>query len=145
MSAAPVVLDSDTLSELSRGNPKILARAEEYLKIHGSFTISAVTVFERLRGYRDALRRGKPFEEHLRKFQAFVSTCRVLPVDDIVAAQAAGIWAVLSPRQRRALGDILIAATASANRLALVTRNRRDFEPMTRVDGVALRLVDWTG
>jgi hypothetical protein len=144
MSTTPVVLDSDTLSELARQNRRVTARAEAYLQIHGSLTVTAVTIFERLRGYRDAIRRGRPFEEQLRKFQAFVATCRVLPVDDVVAAQAARIWAALSPRQRRALGDILIAATASAHGLPLVTRNRRDFEPMSRVEDVALTLVDWT-
>jgi predicted nucleic acid-binding protein len=144
MSATPVVLDSDTLSELARGTPRVVARAGAYLEVHGSLTITAISVFERLRGYRDALRRGRPFEEQLQKFRAFVATCRVLPVDDVVAAEAATLWAALRPRQRRALGDILIAATASAHGLPLVTRNRRDFEPMTRVEGVALELADWT-
>ena len=47
-----VVLDSDTLSELSRGNPKVRAHAAQYLQEHGALTITAVSVFERLRGYR---------------------------------------------------------------------------------------------
>jgi toxin FitB len=143
MNPLPAVLDSDTLSELSRGHPAISARAEAYLHVHGSLTITAISVFERLRGYRMALRAGKPFEEQLRKFEAFVATCRVLPADEAVAAQAATIWAALSRRQRKALGDILIAATASAHGLPLATRNRRDFEPMTKIAGVRLVLVDW--
>jgi predicted nucleic acid-binding protein len=117
---------------------------EAYLKVYGNLTITAVSVFERLRGYREALRRGRPFQEQLRKFEGFVATCRVLPLDDVAAAQAAIIYAALSARRRRALGDILIAATASAHRLPLVTRNRRDFEPMTRIGDVELRLVDWS-
>ena len=144
MTLAPVVLDSDTISELARGNRQIIAHAESYLKVHGTLTLTAVSVFERLRGYREALKLGKPFEEQLRKFQAFVVTCRVLPVDEAVAAQAAIIWAALSPRRRRALGDILIAATASAHGLPLVTRNRRDFEPMARLEELDLKLLDWT-
>ena len=144
MTLAPVVLDSDTISELARGNRQISAHAESYLKVHGTLTLTAVSVFERLRGYREALKLGKPFEEQLRKFQAFVVTCRVLPVDEAVAAQAAIIWAALSPRRRRALGDILIAATASAHGLPLVTRNRRDFEPMARLEELDLKLLDWT-
>ena len=87
---------------------------------------------------------GKPFEGHQRKFQALVTTCRVLPVDETVAEHAATIWAGLSGKGRRALGDILIAATASARGLPLVTRNRRDFVPMARIEGVRLSLVDWT-
>ena len=139
-----VVLDSDTLSELSRGNTKVRAHAAQYLQEHGALTITAVSVFERLRGYRVALVEGKPFEEHLRKFHALVTTCRVLPVDETVAEHAATIWAGLSRKARRALGDILIAATASAFDLPLVTRNRRDFVPMTRIEGVRLSLLDWT-
>ena len=56
--AGPVLLDTDTLSELGRGNPTVNARARAYLMEFGRLTISAVTVFECLRGYRDALRAG---------------------------------------------------------------------------------------
>jgi len=144
MTAGVVVLDSDTLSELSRGNARIHARAAEYLTKHGALTITAISVFERLRGYRQAIRNGKPFNEHLRKFLALVATCRVLPVDEVVADHAALLWAGLSQRARRALGDILIAATASAFALPLVIRNQRDFLPMTRIEGVRLTLLDWS-
>jgi predicted nucleic acid-binding protein len=144
MAAARALLDSDTVSELSRGNAKVSERAAAYLLEHGRLTISSITVFERLRGYRVAIGAGKPFDEHLRQFQAFVATCRVLPVDTAVASHAALIWAGVSARARRALGDILIGATASAHGLPLATRNGRDFEPMTRVAGVRLALTDWT-
>ena len=144
MTASVVVLDSDTLSELSRGNARVRARAAEYLQEHGALTVTAVSVFERLRGYREAIRNGKPFEEHLSRFQALVATCRVLPVDEVVADHAAILWIALSKRARHALGDILIAATASAFALPLVTRNRRDFFPMTQIEGVQLTLTDWS-
>jgi predicted nucleic acid-binding protein len=144
MTSSVAVLDSDTLSELSRGNARVRARAAEYLEEHGALTITAVSVFERLRGYREAIHKGKPFEEQLKKFQALVATCRVLPVDETAADHAARIWAGLSRRARRALGDILIAATASAFDLPLVTRNRRDFLPMSQIEGVGLTLIDWS-
>jgi len=85
----------------------------------------------------------KPLHEHLRQFELFAATCVVLPVDARVADEAATIWAHLGRRGRRLVGDILIAATASVQGIPLVTRNRRDFEPMTRVGGVKLGLVDW--
>ncbi len=140
----PALVDSDTLSELSRGKPMVVARVKEYLELHGRLTMSAVTVFERLRGYRRALRLGKPFEEQLRQFQMLVASSVVLPVDSAVAERAASIWADLGVRARRAVGDILIAATASVHGLPLVTRNRRDFERIGRVEGVSLTILDWS-
>lgn len=144
MTSSPVLLDSDTLSELSRGNAKVTARARVYLEEHGRLTISAVSIFERLRGYRAAILLGKPFDVHLRQFEMFAAACLVLPIDSRVADRAATIWAKLGARKRQALGDILIAATASAAGLPLVTRNRRDFEQMAALDGVDVELFDWT-
>jgi predicted nucleic acid-binding protein len=136
------LLDSDTTSELARGHPVVTRRSRAYLELHGRFTLSAVTVFERLRGYRAAIRQGKPFENQLRQFEAFAATCFVLPIDSRVADVAVTIWAGITARRRRALGDILIAATASASDLPLVTRNRRDFEAIAAV--VDLRMLDWS-
>src|SRR5437868_4794919 len=61
------VLDSDTLSELSRGHSRVLDRARIYLREHGRLTFTSVTVFERLRGYRQALREGKSYERHMQQ------------------------------------------------------------------------------
>jgi predicted nucleic acid-binding protein len=68
----------------------------------------------------------------MRQFEALAVASLVLPVDARVADVAARIWAHASRARRRALGDILIAATASANALPLATRNRRDFVDWTR-------------
>jgi predicted nucleic acid-binding protein len=136
------LVDSDTLSELSRGHPRVTANVRAYLERQGRLTLSAITIFERLRGYRAALVKGKPFERQLEAFEALAAACRVLPVDEIVADRAATYWACLGVRARRALGDILIAATASVNGLSLVTRNRRDFEPLVKLDP-SLQLRDW--
>ena len=144
MKGGPALLDSDTLSELSRGHAKVTERARAYLEEHGRLTISAVSIFERLRGYRAAILLGKPFDAHMRQFEMFATACLVLPVDSLVADRAATIWAKLGARKRQAIGDILIVATASAVGLSLVTRNRRDFEPMVTIDGIDVRLLDWT-
>lgn len=140
----PVVLDTDTLSELSRGNTLVTARASSYLAEFGRLTITAVTVFERLRGYRAAIRAGKPFERQLQAFEALVANSVVLPFDQDAAAVAADIWAASTPRRRRQLGDILIASVAVSRQIPLATRNRRDFQHLTKASGVNLRLVDWT-
>lgn len=140
----PVVLDTDTLSELSRGNTLVKARAASYLAEFGRLTITAVTVFERLRGYRAAIRAGKPFERQLQAFEALVANCVVLPFDQDAATIAADIWSASTRSRRRQLGDILIAAVAVSRQIPLATRNKRDFQQLTKASGVNLRLVDWT-
>jgi predicted nucleic acid-binding protein len=138
------VLDTDTLSELSRGNPRVGKRALEYLANFGRLTITAVTVFERLRGYRMAIRDGKPFERQMQAFEALVANCIVLPFDEEAAHLATDLWSAVARRHRQQLGDILIASIATSRQLPLVTRNKRDFERLSKVSGIELRLLDWS-
>ena len=144
MLAEPVLLDTDTLSELSRGNPAVTARARAYLAEFGRLTVSAVTVFERLRGYRHAIRAGKPFQRQMHAFEALCTQSVVLPFDNDAADAAATIWSAISRTQRQHVGDILIAAVAIARQIPLVTKNRRDFESLAKASALKLRLVDWT-
>jgi predicted nucleic acid-binding protein len=144
MEREPAVLDTDTLSELSRGNPAVREHALAYLAGFGRLTVTSITVFERWRGYRLALRDGKPFERQLQAFEVLVANCIVLPFDQEAARVAADLWSSVTRSQRQHIGDILIAAIAVSRQLPLVTRNRRDFERITRPAGVDLRLVDWS-
>ena len=144
MTTEAVLLDTDTLSELSRGKPTVTARARAYLSDFGRLTISAVTVFERLRGYRQAIVAGKPFQRQMQAFEALVETCIVIPFDEDAAHAAATIWSTCSRAQRQHLGDILIAAIAVARQMPLATGNSRDFEALRKNSGLNLRLVDWT-
>jgi predicted nucleic acid-binding protein len=142
--ADPVLLDTDTLSELSRGNAAVHARAKVYLAAFGRLTISSVTVFERLRGYRQALLAGKPFHAQLQAFRTLVRNCVVLPFDEEAADVSASIWEACTRSQRQELGDILIAGIAVARQIPLVTRNSRDFEALGKAAAVNLRLADWS-
>src|SRR4029079_4303288 len=107
---SPAILDTDTLSELARGNPQVTSRSTEYLSIFGRLTTTAVTVFERIRGYRMAIREGRRFEAPLRAFEAFVSTCFILPFDHDAARVAGGIWSAVARSRRYQWEDVLIAA-----------------------------------
>ena len=144
MTSEPVVLDTDTLSELSRGNRLVSAQALDYLTRFGRLSVTSVSVFERFRGYHLAIRDGKPFERQLHAFEALVANCVVLPFEDDAAGVAAEIWAGASRSQRRQLGDILIASIAVSRQLPLVTRNRRDFQRLVKGAGLSLQLLDWS-
>lgn len=144
MPPGPVLLDTDTLSEISRGNAIVHARARAYLLEFGRFTVSAITVFERLRGYRSAIAAGRPFQRQLQAFEGLVQACVVLPIDEVAADVAATIWSGSTRKARRSLGDLLIAAVAVTRQLPLVTRNHRDFEMFAKASGARLSLLDWT-
>lgn len=144
MPTGPVLLDTDTLSELCRGNQHVAQRARSYLENHGRLTTSAVTVFERLRGYELAIQQGQAFDRQLQSFRALIANCVVLPFDDAAAVVAASIWGRAVRTLRQQLGDILIASVAVSRQLPLVTRNRRDFEAIAEAGRFNLRLIDWT-
>jgi len=145
MTREPAVLDTDTLSELSRGNPHVREQALAYVTDFGRLTITAVTVFERMRGYRLAIRDGKPLERQMQAFEALIANCIVLPFDEEAAVVSADIWSAVARRDRQQLGDILIASIAVSRQLPLVTRNKRDFEKLSKASGFDLRLLDWSG
>jgi predicted nucleic acid-binding protein len=142
--ATLAILDTDTLSELARGNLHVRSRASEYLATFGRLTTTAITIFERIRGYRLAIKEGRPLELQLEAFERFATESNVLPFDEDAAGVAAALWAAVTRARRRELGDILIAAIAISRQLPLVTRNRRDFENICEEAGMKLPLLDWT-
>ncbi len=76
----PSMLDTDILSEFLRGNPKVIAKVEEYLKEHGFINLSIITYYEILNGllYKDA-------RKQLAKFEEFVSLNKVIPLTQRMA------------------------------------------------------------
>jgi tRNA(fMet)-specific endonuclease VapC len=73
-------------------------------------------------------RGSKRVAENLDRVQRFCSAFQSLPFDDEAAAHYGSIRALLA-REGRLIGanDLLIAATALANGVKLVTRNREEF------------------
>jgi predicted nucleic acid-binding protein len=114
--------DTNVLSELTRPapNPGVLAWAAETRNV----SISAITIDEVLFGL--TLR---PNARVLAWFEEFVaSSCQVLDVTPAVARLAGAMRARLAGRgQVRTQADMLIAASAAAHGLTLVTRNTKDF------------------
>lgn len=97
--------------------------------------ISSVTVAEMLHG---ALRSPRS-AENLRTLREFRDAIASVPFDDEAAEHAGQICAELAARVRPiGWNDVLIAATARAHRMTLVTHNVSEF---SRVRD--LRLEDW--
>jgi hypothetical protein len=136
------LLDTNVVSELrkvsaGRADDSVAAWSREVEP--GSLFISVITVQELEAGVLRILRRDPAQGGILRKWldtqvlPTFES--RILPVDTAVARCCASLH-VPDPRPYR---DSLIAATALVHKLAVVSRNARDFT----VDGV--RVIDpWT-
>jgi tRNA(fMet)-specific endonuclease VapC len=131
------LVDTDILSDLLRGRyPEVQQRAAEYLEQHGRLTVSAVTVFEILRGRHQA---GQT--ERAAEFLGWARNCDVLAFDDRCARVAGEIaGALMRAGQTAAVADVLIAATATEHGLTLVTANVAHFE---RMQPFGLVLENW--
>lgn len=122
------LVDTSVISELCRREPDagVLAWAET----QSALTLSIVTVEEIGFGLS-----WRPNPVLLAWFERLLAQHTVLPIDAGIARHAGmmrGRFAVRGLTRTQA--DMLIAATAHAHRLVLVTRNVRDFEDC----GVAL-------
>jgi len=123
------LLDTDILSDFLRGkDANVQRRAAAYLDEHGRLSLSAVTVFEVVRGRHQAQQ-----AERAVQFLAWSQTADVLAFDDRCAQIGGEIaGALLRAGLTVGVADLLIAATAIANRLVLATANLGDYQRMQR-------------
>ena len=127
--ALPALIDTDILSAIMRGTPSATTQARSYLEIHRQFTFSVITRYEVLRGLL-----AKNAAKQLAAFDQLCAASRILPVTDPVVVQAASIYADLSRRGDLINdADILIAATAVAHGLVVVTNNESHFRRVPRL------------
>jgi tRNA(fMet)-specific endonuclease VapC len=90
MKMAPVLIDTDTLSEVIKGHDHVVVeQAAMYLTKHKHFTFSIITRYEILRGLlaKRANRQIEAFEERCRR-----ST--ILSISDAIVKEAANIMPI---------------------------------------------------
>jgi len=129
-----VLLDTDTLSFFLRNEPKVMVEAGKYLKFHKGFTFSTISNFEILRGLKV-----KNAQRQITRFGLIRLQSREINLTDEIINRAADIYADLyKSGQLVGDADILIAATALENSLAVVTNNESHFN---RISG--LQVLNW--
>jgi tRNA(fMet)-specific endonuclease VapC len=143
MSTPPAIprtlLDTDIFSEFLRGrNPAVAARAGQYQRAHGRFTICAVTLMEMCSGWQ---RRGQQARSSavLQRLGGW----EVLAIDGEVGALAGRIDGdLIRGGQPIGIADALIAATALHHGLVLATGNRAHYQRLPPL-GYPLQIDDW--
>lgn len=128
------LFDTDTISLFLRNEPKVMSKANEYLKFHKGFTFSIITRFEILRGLKV-----KNARRQITNFGFICLQSREINLTEKIINRASEIYADLY-KSGRLIGDadILIAATAIENNLAIVTNNENHFN---RIAG--LQILNW--
>ncbi len=135
MTSTPVLLDSDTLSEVIKGRDlHVQEHAVAYLRQHSVFRFSIVTRYEILRGL---CAKGAT-----RQTAAFLQQCQassVYPLTEEIVDRAADVYGLLHRRgELISDADLLIAATALVHDLDLVTGNVDHFRRIPE-----LRFINW--
>jgi predicted nucleic acid-binding protein len=129
------LVDADVLSEATK--PKPNPRIVEWLRRNERSIVVDPIVLGEVRFGILLLDRGARRDELERWFEEGVSRIQCLPWESVVGIRWAQLLADLRRRGRpMSIKDSLIAATALAHDLELVTLNQRDFKP------ARVRLVD---
>lgn len=130
------LVDTNILSMFFRGHPQVVAQFQAYLAEYDTISLSMITYYEIVSGlrHRDA-------QKQLDQFLEFSSQNTILPLTQEAADVAANLYADLRKKGQPIDDiDLLIAGTAMANGLVVVTQNRKHSD---RIMG--LEVEDWSG
>jgi tRNA(fMet)-specific endonuclease VapC len=136
----PHILDTDTLSLLQQGHPRVSQQCRA--RPANDLAITVISVEEQLSGWYTALRKARRPDDLALAYQSLADTVPFLAQWTILSLTAAAI-----SRSQQLIGlrlnvrrmDLRIAAIVLEHGGTLVTRNTRDFG---RVTGLVLE--DWS-
>jgi tRNA(fMet)-specific endonuclease VapC len=134
------LLDTDHLTLLEYANPVVLQHMAK--QAQGAVGFPAVTVGESLRGRLAAISQAKDGPARIDRYDRLVKSLKLFqqyPIAPFDQAAEDQYQILQGLRLRVGSRDQKIAATALANQVILVTRNRKDFG---QVPG--LIIVDWS-
>ena len=136
----PYILDTDILSLLERGHPRV--RQQCAARPPADLAITVITVEESLSGWYTALRNARTPDDLALAYQSLADTVHSLSrfaILPFTTAAIARFQLLLSSRLNVRKMDLRIAAIVLEHGGTLVTRNTRDF---SRVPGLTLE--DWS-
>ena len=135
------LLDTDTLTHLYAGNPRVALQLRTVDDPNVGTTV--ITKVEILRGRIDYLLKAETGDQLLRGQELLIRTeglgaqILIVPINSVAAQHFDRLRSIRSLR-KIGRADILIASVALANRAILVTRNLRHFK---QIPGVVV--VNW--
>lgn len=132
------LLDTDTMTHLHAGHPRVIKRLSKLVDPDVGTTI--ITKIELLRGRMDRVLKAHGGPDLLRAQYLLARTEELLEQIVVVLLDAAAVAQFDRLRKTRKIGraDLLIASIALTNRATLVTRNVRHF---TQIPG--LKVENW--
>jgi tRNA(fMet)-specific endonuclease VapC len=128
------LIDTDILSFYFKGDSKVVAKFNDYLKEFDVINVSIITYYEILGGLKF-----KKADRQIKEFEEFVSNNTIIHISEQSAKLSGDIYADL--RQKGitiGTSDILIAGIAIENELTLVTNNERHYESIK-----GLKIENW--
>ena len=132
------LLDTSVISHFAPGRPPLPAEIADFFRVNGDkLFLSAITIQEIQKGAMklrlDSDNKSKKATALSHWLDSLIEqfSDRILPIDAAVARVAGVIEATATARGRNpGFADVLIASTAKANDLVLLTANLKHFEPL---------------
>lgn len=137
MNGRSCLIDTDILSYILKRKEPVYNNACKYLHSNKNFTISCITYYECLRGYKavNALKR-------LQVFYEFLDITNILYLDHSVIEKASEIYGFLKQKGKiTGEFDTLIGATAIVYNLTLITNNQKHYQSFEKY--FSLKLGNW--
>ena len=147
-----LALDNDVLNDWRAGKPTTLQAIKDYTSATKALpALTSVTVFKMMHGFEKAAVIAGGMTERIKVDMECAKTltveCGVLDFNQEAAEIAAYIFPRLSQKERnKHWSDVLVVATALAHEHGVATRNRSDFELISKYippHYPALRLHIW--
>jgi predicted nucleic acid-binding protein len=120
-----VILDSDVLIDLARGDARAVDLVDGLISQGERPAISIITEMELFLGART--------KAEQRSVRQLVQRFEVLPTSEMISVRARKLTVRYARSHGLTIPDALIAATAIANRALLLTRNVRHFSFIPRL------------